>query len=85
MDAPWNYDSEGIPVDEDTRRRWDEQKTYIQNVKEAEVESASDHALPVVLASGDLQNVATAMKSYVVDGKIGYYCRVLDQFDQQGR
>lgn len=83
MDAPWNYDSEGVPVSEDTRKLWDERKTYVQSVSEAEEESGSDHRLSAVLASGDLQNVATALKFYVDNGKIGYYCRVLDQFDQR--
>lgn len=85
MDAPWNYNSEGIPVNEETRMRWDERKAYVQSVKKAEEEVGSEHRLSTVLASGDLQNVATALKLYVVDGKIGYYCRVLDQFDQTTR
>jgi hypothetical protein len=84
MDAPWNYD-EGIPIDEETRKLWDERTSYIQCVKEAEEEKDSDHNLSTVLASRDLQNIATALRLYVVDGKMGYYCRILDQFDQTPR
>lgn len=85
MDAPWNYDSEGTPVSEETRKLWNERKTYVQSVKEAEAGTESDHKLSAVLASGDLQSVATALSLYSADGKIGYYCKVLDQFERTRR
>jgi len=84
MDAPWNYHG-GIPINEETRKIWDERTSYIQSVKEAEEEKGCDHNLSTILASRDFQYIATALRFYMIDGKIGYYCKILDQFDETTR
>lgn len=84
MDAPWKYHG-GFPINEETREVRDERTSYIQNVKEAEEEKGCDHNLSTMLASRYFQNIATVLRFYMIDGKIGYYCKVLDQFDETTR
>ena len=45
MDLPESYDSEGMPLDEDIQREWDERTCYVESVKEHELAMGSDHIL----------------------------------------
>lgn len=80
MDAPWNYDENGEPVDREIRQRWEEQREYLLSVSEAEEERNLDCTLSSVLADRNVQNLAGAIYLYLNPGKIGYYCKVLDYF-----
>lgn len=81
MDSPLKYDSNGDPLDDEIRRRWEERDEYLQSVKEAERNGLLyDDSLSAMLASRKSQTLATALKLYVDPGKLGYYCEVLDEF-----
>lgn len=80
MDLPSNYDSDGNPVDDGTRQQWEERNEYVQSAKEAKREKPYYNNLSTMLASRTSQNLATALKLYVDPGKLGFYCKVLDQF-----
>lgn len=80
MDLPSNYDSDGNPIDDETRQQWEERNEYLQSAKEAERKMAYDNNLSTMLASRTSQNLATALRLYVDPGKLGYYCKVLDEF-----
>ncbi|POR33167.1 Uncharacterized protein TPAR_06618, partial [Tolypocladium paradoxum] len=80
MDAPWNYDDEGLPIDPSVRQVWDERDEYVRFVREAEVERGLDQCLSTTLANRTVQNLAGALKLFLDPGKIGFYCKVLEQF-----
>ena len=81
MDAPWNYDCNGVPVEEDLRTRYAERLEYLACVKSAEEDLQVDATLSAVLADETAQDVATAMRLFTVDGKMGYYSRVLHAYE----
>jgi hypothetical protein len=78
MDAPWNYDEFGRPIDPSTAELWEGRDEYVLRVREAEVINGLDQRLSNVLADRTSQDLAGALKLYVDPGKIGFYCRVLD-------
>ena len=80
MGLPEQYDAAGEPLDEDQRRCRVEQGEYIEHVREYEREIGTDSQLSQILSTRAIQNLATAVKDYTVDAKVGYYCRVLDVF-----
>ncbi|OAT13807.1 hypothetical protein BDBG_08936 [Blastomyces gilchristii SLH14081] len=80
MDAPWNYDSNGLPKDQDVRQLWEEREDYVRMVQYAEEKQNVDNSLSTTLASQDIQSLASAVKLYLEPGKIGLYCKVLDCF-----
>lgn len=80
MDAPWNYDDEGLPTDPSVRQVWHERDEYVRFVREAEVERGLDQCLSATLANRPVQNLAGALKLFLDPGKIGFYCKVLEQF-----
>jgi hypothetical protein len=79
MDAPSNYDDEGLPIDSCTRLRWHEREEYVRFVREAEAEKGLDRRLSTTLANHTVQNLAGALKLFLDPGKIGFYGKVLDQ------
>lgn len=79
IDAPWNYDAQGNPVDKKTRQRWAEREGYIKSVAEAEAEGNRDKKLSATLASSEIQNLASAVRLNHDPGKVGFYCRIFDQ------
>ena len=81
MDAPWNYDPNGTPVDEYTRTRHQERLEYLACVKAAEEALEVPATLSSVLADEKGQDVATAMRLFAVDGKMGKYSGVLDAYE----
>lgn len=80
MDLPSKYDSDGNPLDEGVRLQWEERNGYVRSVREAEGRLGCDKNLSGMLALRSSQNLATALKLYVDPGKLGFYCRVLDEF-----
>jgi len=83
MDAPWNYDSEGQPTDSSVRQVWAERDEYVRLVREAEAEKGLDRRLSTTLADRGVQNLAGALKLFLDPGKIGFYCRVLEQVETE--
>ncbi|KAF9238315.1 hypothetical protein DTO027I6_8420 [Penicillium roqueforti] len=77
MDLPTNYDAEGNPVDEETRKLRRERNDYVQSVRDFE-ERGSDNSLSTILASPYIQNIATALGLYE-NGKLGLYCKLFDE------
>lgn len=45
MDAPWNYDKEGQPIDADTRAKIRERQEYVNLVSEAEKSWGFPHTI----------------------------------------
>ena len=78
MDAPWNYDENGIATDEETRSLIDEQAGYVDLVKQAERSKGLSSLLSTTLANKANQDLAYAMKLYTEDGKFGFYAKILD-------
>jgi hypothetical protein len=80
MDAPWNYNEFGEPLEQDTRRKWQERKDYVKMVAKVESTKQSDHKLSTTLGDQSLQNLAYAMRVYLNPGKLGFYSKVLEQY-----
>ncbi|KAK3331736.1 hypothetical protein B0T19DRAFT_85996 [Cercophora scortea] len=81
MDAPWNYDEDGVPVNEDLRQSWQEREEYVDMVARCEAADAKmDHKLSASLRSGKHQDLAFAVRAYVDGGKLGFYSKVAEQF-----
>ncbi|KFY68165.1 hypothetical protein V498_10727 [Pseudogymnoascus sp. VKM F-4517 (FW-2822)] len=80
MDAAWNYDEDGQPLNEATRRRWQERKEYVDKVASAEVSKQIDNKLSTILDNQDVQNLAYAVRVYHDPGKLGFYDKVLEIF-----
>ncbi|KFY76729.1 hypothetical protein V499_03696 [Pseudogymnoascus sp. VKM F-103] len=83
MDAPWNYDENGQPLDEDTRRRWQERKEYVEKVASVEASKQIDNMLSTTLNNHDVQNLAYAVRVYLDPGKLGFYDKVLETFESK--
>lgn len=80
IDAPWNYISEGLPKDSDTISSHKDRAGYLQAVKDAERELGIPPKLSEVLSNERIRDVAAAMKYFSVDGKPGFFSKVLDVF-----
>ena len=78
MDAPWNYDENGIATDEESRSRVDDTIQYISTVQEVERSKGLSSLLSATLADQANQDLASAMKLYAEAGKLGWYTKVLD-------
>lgn len=78
MDAPWNWDENGIPTDLETRTEIEDQAVYIDSVKQVERRNGFSALLSTTLADPANQDLACAMKLYTEDGKFGFYTKVLD-------
>lgn len=83
MDAACNYDENGQPLNEDTRRRWQERKEYVKKVASAEVSKQMDNMLSTSLDHHGVQNLAYAVRVYLDPGKLGFYDRVLETFESE--
>jgi hypothetical protein len=81
MDASWNYDESGKPLDKDTRQTWRERKEYIERVARFETAEGVDDKLSATLNDQDFQNLAYAMRVYLDLGKLGFYDRVIEPFE----
>lgn len=78
MDAPENYDENGIATDPETRSEIEDQAGYIDLVKQEERCNGLSALLSTTLADSANQDLAYAMKLYTEDGKFGFYTKVLD-------
>ncbi|KFY66895.1 hypothetical protein V496_01880 [Pseudogymnoascus sp. VKM F-4515 (FW-2607)] len=83
MDASWNYDENGQPLYEDTKRRWQERKEYVEKVAGAEASKQIDNMLSASLDNHDVQNLAYALRVYLDPGKLGFYDKVLESFESK--
>ncbi|CZT01770.1 uncharacterized protein RCO7_01963 [Rhynchosporium graminicola] len=83
MDAPWNYDQDGEPLDEDTRQTWRERKEYIERAVRFEIIEGIDDRLSATLNDQTLQNLAYAMRVYSEIGKLGFYHKVMEPFEKK--
>ena len=83
-DAPWNYDADGLPRDEDTRQRWSEREGYVGMVARWEEQEAADDRLSSALRDVNGQYLAAAMRLYLT-GKLSLYDGVLDLLQDEGR
>ncbi|GAB0137239.1 hypothetical protein EsDP_00005515 [Epichloe bromicola] len=77
LDAPYNYDENGVPVDQDTRQRWDDRRQYEKLVAEMELETQGDNMLSSTLSNRRHQKLAYAMRVYTNPGKLLFYDRVM--------
>ena len=77
MDAPDNYDENGIATDPETRSEIEDQAGYVDLVKQVERRKGLSSLLSTTLADQANQDLAYAMKLYK-DGKFGLYTKVLD-------
>ncbi|ELR06926.1 hypothetical protein GMDG_02296 [Pseudogymnoascus destructans 20631-21] len=69
--------------DEDTKRRWQERKEYMEKVANAEASKQIDNMLSTTLDNHDVQNLAYAVKVYLDPGKLGFYDKVLEPFESE--
>jgi hypothetical protein len=81
MDASWNCDDAGEPLDECTKRKWRERKEYAERVARFEVSEQMDDKLSTTLDNCDFRNLAYAMRVYLDPGKLGLYHKVLEPFE----
>jgi len=84
MDVPWSYDEHGVPTDLQTCARIEARQKYVRLVHEFETSLGLSHTLSNVLDDERGQAVATAMRLYTTDGKMGWYAKVLDEDAFQG-
>lgn len=83
MDAPWNYDENGFPRDEESKQRFADRQDYIIAVmeKEKEMGLTNGYRLSMALQDTSRQYLATAMRLYQT-GKAGWYSKVVDSFSR---
>lgn len=77
MDAPWNHDSDGSPVDPELCRKVQDQVSYLEAIKELECRAHAGNLLSTALANGKLRQIATCMRLYQ-EGKVGFYSKITD-------
>lgn len=83
MDLPSNYDERGNPTDPTTRRLWREREDNINTVRGIEMSTGKDTMLSEILGNSVAQDLATAIKEFLVSGKLGFYLEVLKPFSGQ--
>jgi hypothetical protein len=80
MDVPWDYHPDGSPKDDGLVAKYKDREDYLEAVREAESELGIPPKLSEVLGNEKVRDVAAAMKLFSVDGKPGFFSRVLDPF-----
>ncbi|KAH9210410.1 hypothetical protein DL95DRAFT_427659 [Leptodontidium sp. 2 PMI_412] len=83
MDAPWNYDQNGEPLDENTRQTWREREEYIKRAAMFETIEGIDDKLSAALNNEALQNLAYAIRVYAGIGKLGFYHKIMEPFEKK--
>lgn len=81
VDAPWNYNPDGSAKAADGIAQHKDREGYLQVVRDAESELGIPPKLSEVLRNEKVRDVTAAMKLFSVDGKPGFFSRVLDAFD----
>ena len=80
IDAPWNYDENGVAKDEDTRIRIKERDDYQVMIEEFERSEGKPPVLSDVLGDQAGQDLATAIRYLSIVGMQGFYDKVFDAF-----
>ena len=78
IDAPWNYDENGVAKDEDTRAMIKDRGDYLVMIKEYERSKGQAFTLSDVLGDQAGQDLATASRYYASVGKQAFYDKVFD-------
>lgn len=83
MDAPWNYDENGVPKDEEDKQKFVDREDYIAMVieKESEIGLTEGYRLSMALQDSSRQYLATAMRLYQ-RGKPGWYSKVMERISK---
>ncbi|KAL2890649.1 protein kinase-like (PK-like) protein [Ceratocystis lukuohia] len=80
MDAPWNYNEDGSPKDDDLIQKFADQEYYIAAVVQEEDRNGEEtHCLSERLKDTQRQQLVTAMRLYQT-GKAGWYDKLVDKF-----
>lgn len=72
------YDAAGIPWDDEMKEILRELTKYVSMVQQVEQAKNLPPTLSAVLNDRAGQDLAYAMRFYTIDGKLGYYSRILD-------
>ncbi|UPK93058.1 hypothetical protein LCI18_003993 [Fusarium solani-melongenae] len=81
MDAPWNYNKDGSPKAADLAQQFADQEDYVAAVtREENRNGEKTHHLSETLRDSKRQQLATAMRLYE-NGKVGWYGKLIDQFN----
>lgn len=72
------YDSAGMPLKENLKKTFKEMEEYVDVVRQVEQAKALSPTLSAVLSDRAGQDLAYAMRLYTIDGKRGYYSKILD-------
>ncbi|KAK2748271.1 hypothetical protein FQN57_000929 [Myotisia sp. PD_48] len=78
MDAPYNYDDQGAPKDEEVRELLLERRDYIAAVARAEDPGKPSQCLSSILGNQRVQDLAPAIRLFTSPGKMGLYSNILD-------
>ena len=78
MEPPFLYDENGVPEDEAYRVRLIERAEYVAMIREVEKQKGWEPTLSMVMGDAAGQDLAGAIQLFAVEGKYGYYCKVLD-------
>ena len=78
MDLSTNHDENGMPVNEEINKEFQEMREYREVVRKVEQAKGLLPTLSAVLGDRAGQDLAHALHLYVDDGKHGAYCKVLD-------
>lgn len=81
MDAPWNYDENGYPKEEDDRQKLVDREACIatETEKKRQIGLTEGYRLSLALRDTQRQYLASAMRLYQ-RGKPGCYSKVIDGF-----
>lgn len=78
MAPPEWYDDAGMPLRDNLKETFREMKEYVDVVRQVERAKGLSPTLSAVLSDRAGQDLAFAMRLYAVNGKHGYYSRILD-------
>jgi len=81
MDAPWNYDEQGNPKDEELLQQALDQRHYVEAVRKAEAAAGlrGNQLISRSLQDSRRQNLIAAMRLFN-SGKPGWYGKLVDVF-----
>ena len=85
MDAPWDYDENGLPKDEESKQKYADRQNYLQEVERIEEQTGppKGYRLSEALRDHRRQSLATAMRLFQI-GKLGFYSKVMEEFSAVG-
>lgn len=77
IDLPQNWDAEGNSTNSEVRSKVNDQQTYVDAVREAETQLQLPSMLSANLGNDNKLGLATSMRLFAIDGKMGWYPRAL--------